>query len=140
MQNCVIRLSSQQRRTFDGDVDDVVSASQPVGGGAAVSSRVAVGHVGNPEGFLKVLQHQTVGGQLPSFLLPRDVRRGPKRERRVSFANSCGDASCRFVPTGDSQALGDAFQLQGLSSQDHLVAEGALRQHEVGAVLLSWVV
>lgn len=35
----------KRQRTFDGDVDDVVSASQPVRGGAAVSSGIAVGHV-----------------------------------------------------------------------------------------------
>lgn len=138
----------QQRRTFDGDVDDVVRTSQPVGGDAAVPPSIAVRHVRNPEGLLKVLQHQAVGGQLPSFLHPGDVRRGPKMEmeRRVSLQPLCDlqrrRTTCRwrFIQTGDSQALGEALQLQGLSSQDHLVAGGALRQHDAWTVLLHRVV
>lgn len=67
----------KQLQTFDGDIDDVVRDAQAVGGRAAVVSSIAVSHIGNPEGLLKVLKGQTVAGQLPSILLPADVRSGP---------------------------------------------------------------
>lgn len=71
------QVTVKQLQTFDGDIDDVVRDAQAVGGRAAVVSCVAVHHIRNPEGLLKVLKGQTVAGQLPSIFLPGDVRSGP---------------------------------------------------------------